>query len=120
MITKSGAEYAYLIEAGKVLPNQLAPVPAFLFAWVSVFILKPALFGVIALSFGIYTVEPFFPNCEVPDGLVKLIAIICMCKSCFIQMPLICILYCWHYFINNIIKVLVILYLHSLFIMWNT
>ncbi|XP_076448977.1 b(0,+)-type amino acid transporter 1-like [Babylonia areolata] len=85
IITKSGAEYAYLMEAGKSLPNQLAPVPAFLFAWVSVFILKPALFGVIALSFGVYAVEPFFGDCEVPDILVKLIAILCMCIVAFVN-----------------------------------
>lgn len=80
LITKSGAEYVYLLEAGQVLPNQFAPIPAFLFAWVSIFILKPALFGVIALSFGIYAVEPFFGDCEVPDVLVKLVAILCICK----------------------------------------
>ena len=79
-ITKSGAEYIYLLEAGKSLPDQIAPVPAYLFAWVSIFVLKPSLFGVIALSFGIYSVEPFFGDCEVPDVLVKMVAILCMCE----------------------------------------
>ncbi|XP_025115269.1 b(0,+)-type amino acid transporter 1-like isoform X1 [Pomacea canaliculata] len=85
LITKSGAEYVYLLEAGQVLPNQFAPIPAFLFAWVSIFILKPALFGVIALSFGIYAVEPFFGDCEVPDVLVKLVAILCICIVSFVN-----------------------------------
>lgn len=85
LITKSGAEYIYLLEAGSSLPNQLAPVPAFLFAWVSIFVLKPALFGVIALSFGIYLVEPFFSDCEVPDMLVKIIAILCMTIVAFVN-----------------------------------
>jgi hypothetical protein len=82
LITKSGAEYAYLMEAGKALPDQIAPVPAYLFAWVSIFVLKPALFGVIALSFGVYVVEPFFGDCEVPDMLVKLVACLCMSEYC--------------------------------------
>nr|KAG5709025.1 hypothetical protein BaRGS_004664 [Batillaria attramentaria] len=86
LITKSGAEYIYLKEAGEEsLPDQLAPIPAFLFAWVSIFILKPALFGVIALSFGIYSLEPFFGSCEVPDILVKIIAILCMCIVAFVN-----------------------------------
>ena len=78
LITKSGAEYAYLLEGGKCLPQQLAPIPAYLFAWISVFVLKPALFGVIALSFGIYSVESLFGHCHVPDSLIKLMAILCM------------------------------------------
>ncbi|KAK7115273.1 hypothetical protein V1264_001175 [Littorina saxatilis] len=85
LITKSGAEYIYLLEAGKSLPDQLAPVPAYLFAWISVFVLKPALFGVIALSFGIYTLEPFYGGCEVPDILVKIVAILCMAIVAFVN-----------------------------------
>lgn len=79
MITKSGAEYAYLLEAGKALPRSLAPVPAFLCSWVSVLVLKPCLFAVISLGFGIYVVEPFYPGCEPPPGMVKLVSILCIC-----------------------------------------
>ncbi|XP_059156072.1 b(0,+)-type amino acid transporter 1-like [Physella acuta] len=79
MITKSGAEYAYLMEAGKGLPRWIAPVPAFLFSWVSVFVLKPCLFAVISLSFGIYAVEPFYHGCEPPMALIKLLSVICIC-----------------------------------------
>jgi L-type amino acid transporter 9 len=79
LITKSGAEYAYLLEAGKALPKWIAPVPAFLFSWVSVFVLKPCLFAVIALSFGIYVTEPFYDGCEPPPALIKLMSVICIC-----------------------------------------
>lgn len=79
MITKSGAEYAYLKDAFGPLHKNLGPVPAFLFAWTSVLILKPALFGVVAMSFGLYAVEPFFP-CGPSDIAVKLVAIVCLCK----------------------------------------
>uniref|UniRef100_A0A2C9K4Z7 b(0,+)-type amino acid transporter 1 n=1 Tax=Biomphalaria glabrata TaxID=6526 RepID=A0A2C9K4Z7_BIOGL len=79
LISKSGAEYAYLLEAGKVFPKCCAPIPAFLFSWVSIFVLKPCLFAVISLSFGIYAVEPFYHGCEVPMSLVKLISVHCIC-----------------------------------------
>ncbi|GFO25007.1 Y+l amino acid transporter 1 [Plakobranchus ocellatus] len=79
LITKSGAEYAYLLEAGKALPRSLAPIPAFLCSWVSVLVLKPCLFAVISLGFGIYVVEPFYPGCEPPPGIVKLVSILCIC-----------------------------------------
>ncbi|KAJ8303532.1 hypothetical protein KUTeg_019928 [Tegillarca granosa] len=77
MITKSGAEYAYLKEAFGPLHATLGPIPAFLFAWTSVLILKPALFGVVAMSFAVYTTEPFFP-CDPPPFLVPAISVICL------------------------------------------
>ncbi|KAK3085920.1 hypothetical protein FSP39_010643 [Pinctada imbricata] len=77
MVTKSGAEYAYLKEAFTPMGKTSGPIPAFLFAWTSVLILKPALFGVVSMSFALYTCEPFF-SCGPPDALVKLVAIICL------------------------------------------
>ncbi|XP_063439298.1 b(0,+)-type amino acid transporter 1-like isoform X2 [Mytilus trossulus] len=84
MITKSGAEYAYLKDAFGPLHKNLGPVPAFLFAWTSVLILKPALFGVVAMSFGLYAVEPFCP-CGPSDTAVKLVAIVCLLTISFIN-----------------------------------
>ena len=80
MITKSGAEYAYLQEAWSPFHRVLGQIPSFLFAWTSVLILKPALFGVVSLSFAIYVVQPFFGDCDAPAGLEKMIAVLCLCK----------------------------------------
>ena len=80
MITKSGAEYAYLQEAFGPFHRVMGQIPSFLFAWTSVLILKPALFGVVSLSFAIYVVQPFFGDCESPVFLQKLIAVLCLCK----------------------------------------
>ncbi|XP_062591735.1 b(0,+)-type amino acid transporter 1-like isoform X2 [Saccostrea cucullata] len=77
LITKSGAEYAYLHEAFGPFHKTLGAIPAFLFAWTSVLILKPALFGVVSMSFALYTTEPFF-ECGPPDVLVKIVAIVCL------------------------------------------
>ena len=84
MITKSGAEYAYLKDAFGPLHKTLGPIPAFLFAWTSVLILKPALFGVVAMSFGLYAVEPFYP-CGPSDLSVKLVSILCLLLISFIN-----------------------------------
>ena len=86
MITKSGAEYAYLKEAFGPLHKTLGPIPAFMFAWTSVLILKPALFGVVAMSFALYTVEPFYGPCGPNDMAVKLVSVLCLCEyidSCY-------------------------------------
>lgn len=85
MITKSGAEYAYLHEAFGPFHKTLGPIPAFLFAWTSVLILKPALFGVVSMSFALYTTEPFF-ECGPPETLVKIVSILCLCKCTLLQL----------------------------------
>lgn len=85
MITKSGAEYAYLREAFSDLHLTLGPIPSFLFAWTSVLVLKPALFGVVAMSFALYTVEPFYGPCGPSDMIVKLVAILCLFVVTFIN-----------------------------------
>jgi hypothetical protein len=83
MITKSGAEYAYLQEAFGPLHPTYGPIPAFLFSWSSVLVLKPSLFGVVAMSFALYTTEPFFGDCGPPDLVVKIVAVLCLCKFKF-------------------------------------
>ncbi|KAI1285240.1 amino acid transporter -like protein [Halotydeus destructor] len=66
LITKSGAEYSYIHEAfGGLL--------AFLFSWVSVFILKPAMLAIICLTLAEYVVSPFYVGCEPDLFLIKLI-----------------------------------------------
>ncbi|XP_052815410.1 b(0,+)-type amino acid transporter 1-like isoform X2 [Mya arenaria] len=85
MITKSGAEYAYLQEAFSPLHRTLGPIPSFLFAWTSVLILKPALFGVTAMSFAVYAVEPFYGKCGHDDTIVKIVACLCLFLITFIN-----------------------------------
>ncbi|KFM76396.1 B(0,+)-type amino acid transporter 1, partial [Stegodyphus mimosarum] len=67
MITKSGAEYSYMMDA-------FGPLPAFLFSWVSVFVLKPSMMAIICLSLGEYVVEPLNIGCGQDTLPVKLVA----------------------------------------------
>lgn len=72
-VTKSGAEYAYLMQA-------FGKIPAYLFAWTSILIIRPASGAIIALIFGEYVAKPFFPTCVPPSEAVKLLAFVCLGK----------------------------------------
>uniref|UniRef100_A0A6Q2YLQ3 b(0,+)-type amino acid transporter 1 n=1 Tax=Esox lucius TaxID=8010 RepID=A0A6Q2YLQ3_ESOLU len=67
MITKSGGEYSYLMEA-------FGPVVAYLYSWTTVIILKPSSFAIISLSFAEYASTPFYPGCTPPMVVTKCLA----------------------------------------------
>ncbi|XP_015113694.1 b(0,+)-type amino acid transporter 1 [Diachasma alloeum] len=69
MNTSSGAEYAYFMDA-------FGAPPAFLFSWTSTLVLKPSQMAIICLSFAQYAVEAFAVDCEPPEHLVKLVALL--------------------------------------------
>ena len=72
MIPLSGAEYVYLLEG-------FGALPAFLYSWTSVIVLKPSQVAIICLAFGAYVIEPIFPGCGDRENLqpaVKLLAAI--------------------------------------------
>ncbi|XP_074650674.1 large neutral amino acids transporter small subunit 1-like [Tubulanus polymorphus] len=68
----SGGPYIYIQRA-------FGQLPAFLVLWINIIIRVPAGCTVIAMGFGYYIVEPFFPDCKQPDEAVKLFAAIVMC-----------------------------------------
>ncbi|XP_014679446.1 PREDICTED: b(0,+)-type amino acid transporter 1-like isoform X2 [Priapulus caudatus] len=74
MIPLSGCEYAYLMEAfGRSKRHTfLSPIPAYLYSWTAVFIMKPSSLAIICLAFGEYAMSPLFGDCGAPKILVKL------------------------------------------------
>ena len=68
LISKSGGEYAYLMEA-------YGPLPAFLCSYIYVLFVKPS--GImVLLVFGAYVSAPFFPGCGDSEHLVPLVKIL--------------------------------------------
>uniref|UniRef100_A0A8C5Z2T7 b(0,+)-type amino acid transporter 1 n=1 Tax=Marmota marmota marmota TaxID=9994 RepID=A0A8C5Z2T7_MARMA len=67
MITKSGGEYPYLMEA-------FGPIPAYLFSWTSLMVMKPSSFAIICLSFSEYVCAPFYSGCKPPETVIKCLA----------------------------------------------
>lgn len=67
MIPSSGAEYSYFMEA-------FGPFPAYMFSWVSTFIIKPSQLAIICMSFAAYAVEAFAFECEPNPYIVQLTA----------------------------------------------
>ena len=73
-IPRSGAEYAYLLEA-------FGPIPAFLFSWTATLVIRPSAGAIIAMIFAQYVVQPFYKNKETaPDYIIKLLAFFCIGK----------------------------------------
>ncbi|XP_058485938.1 b(0,+)-type amino acid transporter 1 [Solea solea] len=72
MITKSGADYSYLMEA-------FGPILAYLYSWTTVIVLRPSAFAIITLSFAEYASTPFYPGCTPPLIITKCLAAAAIC-----------------------------------------
>ena len=71
MITKTGADYAYIMEA-------FGPFVAFLRLWVECVIVRPCSQAIVALTFSLYVLRPIFPHCEPPDEAIRALAVGCI------------------------------------------
>jgi L-type amino acid transporter 9 len=83
MIPRSGGEYSYLFEAYSPLSRVVGPVPAFLFAWIMMTLLRPASVAIITLTFATYVLEPFYDVCDASEGAKKCLAAVLIRKLNF-------------------------------------
>nr|CAI5868576.1 unnamed protein product [Callosobruchus analis] len=74
-IPKSGGDYAYINEAFGALPS-------FLYLWAANIIFVPTTNAIMGLTFANYVIQPFFPQCKMPDFGVRLVA---ACIICFLS-----------------------------------
>lgn len=79
-------EYIYFLEAFGPTHSFFGPIPAFLYSWLTIFLLKPSSLAVLSLSFAKYLTTPIFTAtgfCEDPDltyVITRLVAGLCIGK----------------------------------------
>nr|CAH0108377.1 unnamed protein product [Daphnia galeata] len=91
LIPKSGGEYIYFLEAFGPLHKFFGPILAFIFAWVTVFLINPSSVAILSLSFAKYLSSPiltavnFCQDDYLSYVLDRLLATICIGAITFVN-----------------------------------
>ncbi|CAM5131263.1 unnamed protein product [Natator depressus] len=77
IIKESGGDYIYIL-------RNFGSLPAFLFAYTSIIVVRPASVAGVSLSFAEYAVAPFYQGCSTPQVVIK-----CTAASCILFLTII-------------------------------
>ncbi|PAV90674.1 hypothetical protein WR25_05480 isoform A [Diploscapter pachys] len=69
LIRRSGGDYAYILEA-------FGPFCAFIRLWIEAIVVRPVTITIVSLTFAIYVLKPFYPDCSPPEYLPVMLAIL--------------------------------------------
>lgn len=68
LVSRSGADYVYILEGMGGLHKFWGPLPAFIYSWTVVLFLRPLAVAVVILTFGEYCVNPFHAIMQLCDA----------------------------------------------------
>ncbi|KAK6015148.1 hypothetical protein OSTOST_19431, partial [Ostertagia ostertagi] len=52
------------------------PFLAFIRLWIEAIVVRPCTITIVALTFAIYILRPFYPECDPPDGVPEMLAVL--------------------------------------------
>ena len=84
LIPKSGGEYAYYLDGLGTLHRFWGPLPAFLYSWLMILMLRPAALAAGCLSVANYVIYPILAALDVhlmlptEEILIKIVAVLCL------------------------------------------
>ncbi len=87
LLDKSGGEYTIFLEAysfrefKKPWLECFGSLMAFLYAWATIFVIRPASSAIVCLTVGSYLARPFYLGCDIPPYVVQLLAMASISKS---------------------------------------
>jgi L-type amino acid transporter 5 len=72
-ITRSGGEYAYVLEA-------FGPLVGFLNLWIQLLVIRPTTQAISSITFAHYVMSPFYDGCPPSPLILRLTAASCLCE----------------------------------------
>ena len=85
LVPRTGGQMVYILE-GFSFKNRnkwtrlLGQLLAFLYTWASIVIIRPASLAIISLACTRYLTRPFYLDCEIPENLLKCLALAIISK----------------------------------------